>query len=58
VNNVSSKEGIVGYRKLYAKVAGVDIIAPNVHSSAEDKSNNMKGNFYEKLERVLHQFSK
>lgn len=35
-----------------------DIFALNVHSSAENKTNYIKDNFYEKLERVLDQCSK
>jgi hypothetical protein len=59
VNNVSSEEArICFYKELYAMLRdGWCDIALNVHSSAEDKTNDLKDNFYEKLKRIRDQFS-
>jgi hypothetical protein len=45
---------------LYITLRGhwCDIIVPNVYDPTEDRSDDMKDGFYEKLERVLDQFPK
>ena len=50
----------VSARKSYIVLRGrwCNIIVLNVHAPSEEKSNNLKGRFYEKLEQVFNHFPK